>query len=85
MGDNTGTGAIRSEEAMEDVSLNETSGNGIENDEEDCLITEGKNPFVATASTSDAVSVDTVPGDIEIDEDVVSGDNVEILLHPLQR
>ncbi|KAL0689636.1 hypothetical protein Bca4012_089314 [Brassica carinata] len=75
LGDNTGTGAIRSEEAMEDVSLNETSGNGIENDEEDCLITEGKNPFVATASTSDAVSVDTVPGDIEFDEDVVSGES----------
>ncbi|CAF2074748.1 unnamed protein product, partial [Brassica napus] len=64
LGDNTGTGAIRSEEAMEDVSLNETSGNGIENDEEDCLITEGKNPFVATASTSDAVSVtDPFPAD----------------------
>ncbi|XP_013614605.1 PREDICTED: serine/threonine-protein phosphatase 6 regulatory subunit 1 isoform X1 [Brassica oleracea var. oleracea] len=75
LGDSTGTGAIRSEEAMEDVSLNETSGNGIENDEEDCLITEGKNPFVATASTSDAVSVNTVPGDIEIDEDVVSGES----------
>ncbi|KAF8114139.1 hypothetical protein N665_0041s0028 [Sinapis alba] len=75
LGDNTGTGTIRSEEAMEDVSLNETSGNGDEDDEEDCLITEGKNPFVATASTSETVSVDTLPGDIEIDEDVVSGES----------
>lgn len=56
---------------MEDVSLNETCGGGDE-EEEDCLITESKNPFVATASTSEAVSVDTVTGDIEIDEDVVS-------------
>ncbi|VVA90401.1 unnamed protein product [Arabis nemorensis] len=71
LGENTGTGAIPSEEAMEDVSLNENSGGGDEEDE-DCLITESKNPFVATASTSEAVSVDTVTGDIEIDEDVVS-------------
>ncbi|KAL1208123.1 hypothetical protein V5N11_010099 [Cardamine amara subsp. amara] len=74
LGENTGTGAIPSEEAMEDVSLNETSGGGDEEDEdEDCLITESKNPFIvsaaATASTSEAVSVDT---DIEIDEDVGS-------------
>jgi serine/threonine-protein phosphatase 6 regulatory subunit 3 len=72
LGENTGTGAISSEEAMEDVSLNETSDGGDEEDEdEDCLITESKNPFVdstaATASTSEAVSVDA---DIEIDEDV---------------
>ncbi|KAG7559739.1 SIT4 phosphatase-associated protein family [Arabidopsis thaliana x Arabidopsis arenosa] len=70
LGENTGTGAISSEEAMEDVSLNETSGGGDEEDE-DCLITESKNPFVdsaaATTSTSEAVSVDA---DIEIDEDV---------------
>ncbi|XP_048629598.1 uncharacterized protein LOC125601469 [Brassica napus] len=57
---------------MEDVSLDETSGNG---DEEDCLITESKNPFVATASTSEAVSVDSIPGGIEIDEDVVSDES----------
>lgn len=60
---------------MEDLSLNETSGNGDEDedDEEDCLITEGKNPLVATASTSDVAA--TVPGDIEIEEDVVSGES----------
>ncbi|CAN6989589.1 unnamed protein product [Brassica rapa subsp. trilocularis] len=63
LGDNIGTGAIRSEEEMEDVSLNETSGNGTENDEEDCLITEGKNPFVATASTSEAEVTDPFPAD----------------------
>ncbi|XP_010503168.1 PREDICTED: serine/threonine-protein phosphatase 6 regulatory subunit 3-like [Camelina sativa] len=72
LGENTGTGAISSEEIMEDVSLNETSGGGDEEDE-DCLITESKNPFVdsaaATASTSEAVPVDA---DIEIDEDVSS-------------
>uniref|UniRef100_M4FB32 Uncharacterized protein n=1 Tax=Brassica campestris TaxID=3711 RepID=M4FB32_BRACM len=72
LGENTGAGGIPSEEAMEDVSLDETSGNG---DEEDCLITESKNPFVATASTSEAVSVDSIPGGIEIDEDVVSDDS----------
>ncbi|CAH2065371.1 unnamed protein product [Thlaspi arvense] len=70
LGENTGTGAIPTEEAMEDVSLNETSGDGDEEEDEDCLITESKNPFVATtASTSEAVSVDNVPRDIEIDED----------------
>lgn len=73
LGENTGAGGIPSEEAMEDVSLNETSGNGDE--EEDSLITESKNPFVATASTSEAVSVDSLPGDIEIDEDVVSDES----------
>ncbi|KAG5393425.1 hypothetical protein IGI04_023388 [Brassica rapa subsp. trilocularis] len=72
LGENTGAGGIPSEEAMEDVSLDETSGNG---DEEDCLITESKNPFVATASTSEAVSVDSIPGGIEIDEDVVSDES----------
>ncbi|KAJ0248279.1 SIT4 phosphatase-associated family protein [Hirschfeldia incana] len=71
LGENTGAGGIPSEEAMEDVSLNETSGNGDE--EEDSLITESKNPFVATASTSEAVSVDSTPGDI--DEDVVSDES----------
>ncbi|CAH8367514.1 unnamed protein product [Eruca vesicaria subsp. sativa] len=70
LGENTGTGGVSSEEAMEDVSLNETSDNGDE--EEDCLITESKNSFVATASTSEAVFVDSIPGDI--DEDVVSGE-----------
>ncbi|CAH8387080.1 unnamed protein product [Eruca vesicaria subsp. sativa] len=76
LGDNTGTGAIPSEEAMEDVSLNE-NGDEDDDEEEDCLITESNNPFVATASTSEAVSVDnnTVPGDIEIEEDVVSGES----------
>ncbi|KAG2329924.1 hypothetical protein Bca4012_020545 [Brassica carinata] len=73
LGENTGAVGVPSEEAMEDVSLNETSGNGDE--EEDCLITESKNPFVATASTSEAVSVDSIPGDIEIDEDVVSDES----------
>ncbi|CDY48149.1 BnaCnng15910D [Brassica napus] len=63
LGDNTGTEAILSEEAMEDVSLNETSGNGTENDEEDCWITEGKNPFVATASTLEAEVTDPFPAD----------------------
>lgn len=58
---------------MEDVSLNETSGNGDE--EEDSLIAESKNPFLATASTSEAVSVDGIHGDIEIDEDVVSDES----------
>lgn len=74
LGENTEAGGIPSEEAMEDVSLNETSGNGDE-EEEDCLITESKNPFVSTASTSEAVSVDSIPGDIEIDEDVVSDES----------
>ncbi|KAF8050586.1 hypothetical protein N665_1935s0003, partial [Sinapis alba] len=64
LGENIGAGGIPSEEAMEDVSLNETSGNGDE--EEDCSITESKNPFVATASTSEPVSVD---------EDVVSDES----------
>ncbi|KAF2579885.1 hypothetical protein F2Q68_00005254 [Brassica cretica] len=73
LGENTRAGGIPSEEAMEDVSLDETSGNGDE--EEDCLITESKNPFVATASTSEAVSVDSIPGGIEIDEDVVSDES----------
>ncbi|CAA7030967.1 unnamed protein product [Microthlaspi erraticum] len=73
LGENTGTGAIPSEEAMEDVSLNETSGGGDEGDEEeeDCLITESKNPFEATASTSEAVSVDTITEDIDIYDDTV--------------
>ncbi|XP_022563188.2 serine/threonine-protein phosphatase 6 regulatory subunit 3-like isoform X1 [Brassica napus] len=73
LGENTRAGGIPSEEAMEDVSLDETSGNGDE--EEDCLITESKNPFVATASTSEAVSVHSIPGGIEIDEDVVSDES----------
>ncbi|KAJ4890535.1 SIT4 phosphatase-associated family protein [Raphanus sativus] len=73
LGENTGAGGIPSEEAMEDVSLNETSGNGDE--EEDSLIAESKNPFLATASTSEAVSVDGIHGDIEIDEDVVSDES----------
>ncbi|ESQ37497.1 hypothetical protein EUTSA_v10002405mg [Eutrema salsugineum] len=84
LGENTGTGEIPSEEAMEDVSLNETSGGGDDEEEEekedeeeeDGLITETKNPFLDTASTSEPVSVETLPGDIEIDEEDVVSDEL---------
>ncbi|CAN8255033.1 unnamed protein product [Cochlearia groenlandica] len=78
LGENTGLGAIPSEEAMEDVSLNETSRDGEqdEEEEEDSLITESKNPFLDTTSTSEAVSLPTVTRDIEIDEDDVVSDEL---------